>query len=121
MVGFKVGPALRRHPVGPGAVGPELAVLVDLGLDEGRSAFFFDNFTMTEVHAVVQGIALADYAGRGTSALTPVLAVIHFQDPRRAENVVGSAKRLPKSLNRPVFFQNRKPPDFRRVGSLGQA
>src|SRR5205814_320829 len=77
-------PALGGHPLGPGAVVPELGVLVDVGDDPGRATFFFEYFAAAHVHRVVQGIALGGDTGGAAGALVPILAVFLLERCSRA-------------------------------------
>src|SRR4051794_18283130 len=87
-------PGLGGHPLRPGAVVPELGVLVHRGDDARRTELFFNDLAVAEAHGVVEWVALADGADSAAGALVPVLAVFLLQHAGGAKDVDAAVDRV---------------------------
>src|SRR4051812_19551921 len=113
MIRLEVAPAVRRHPFRPGAVVPELGVLVVVvRWDVGRAVLVFYHFAVTDVHGVVEGIALADYAAGADRRLGPVLTVFHLEHATGAVVLRRPPDGRELQILAPGIVDHREPPDL---------
>src|SRR5579859_875656 len=113
-------PAVGVHPFRPAAVGPELSMLVNAGVDHRRAPRGGFDRPAPQVHRKIKRIAAGDDPAGLPRALIPVLAVILFQHPGWAERMVGAVDCSLSLFWRVVLIDQREPPDLGFFWPLGQ-
>ena len=91
---------------------PQLRMLVSVGFNPWRAKLIVDNLTATQHHRVVQRVPAADIAAHCGGALSPILAVLLFQEAGRTESMARPVQLSLTSFVGLVLFDDREPPDL---------